>query len=86
MDIEPGQIYRSLDPRDELYGDGPRRIKVVGQPVVDPGQHNFGKVQIATLTQDGREIRRRQVNITQLHAKPVGKNGSARRSGYLLEK
>ncbi|MFJ4902866.1 hypothetical protein [Streptomyces sp. NPDC088727] len=82
--IKQGQVYRSLDPRDELYDEGARLIKIVGMPVTDPGQHNFGKVEIVTMTTDGQEVRRRRISLTQLHMDPTGKNGSPRRTGYVL--
>lgn len=84
--IEPGQVYRSLDPRDEQYGDGPRRIKVVGSPGTLPGGgHYFGKVAVATLTEDGRELRRRVISVDQLHETDINRQGRPRRSGYVLE-
>ncbi|WP_225811297.1 hypothetical protein [Streptomyces spinosus] len=83
--IQPGQIYRSLDPRDELYGEGPRRIKVVGKPMTIPGVWGFGKVQIATLREDGTETRRRRISIDQLHDSPTTRDGQPRRTGYALE-
>lgn len=82
--IQPGQIYRSLSNRHHPV-DGPIRIKVVGKPVATPGLYGFGKVAIVTVTPTGREIRRRLIDITHLHAGPIGRNGVRLRTGYVLE-
>lgn len=83
--IEQGQIYYSLDPREETYGNGVRRIKIIGGPVSTPGAYGFGKAEVVTLTEDGREIRLRRIAVGQLHAGPIGKNGKKRVTGYSLE-
>jgi hypothetical protein len=83
--IERDQVYYSLDPREEMYGNGVRRIKIVGRPGTLPGGQHFGKVEVATLTDDGREIRRRLININQLHASPTKDDGTPRVTGYALE-
>ncbi|TFI30153.1 hypothetical protein [Streptomyces sp. 4R-3d] len=77
--IQPGQTYRSADPR------GGPRIKVVGEPISVAGLHNSGKVDVVTLTKDGREIRRRPIEVTQLHATATTRDGTPRRTGYVLE-
>ncbi|WP_405824163.1 hypothetical protein OG705_29020 [Streptomyces sp. NBC_00838] len=82
--IQPGQIYRSLSNRHHP-ADGPTRIKVVGEPISIAGLHNSGKVDVVTLTKDGREIRRRPIEVTQLHATNTTRDGKPRRAGYLLE-
>lgn len=82
--IEPGQTYRSLG--DPYPHDEPRRIKVVGEPIPTWGRYGgYGKVDIVTLTADGREIRRRAIEASQLHAGPIGRNGKPLRTGYVLE-
>lgn len=83
--IEPGQVYYSLDPRIEQYYDAPRRIKIVSEMITTPGLHGFGKVDVVTLTDDGREIRRRSILTTQLHAGPIGESGRRLKHGYALE-
>lgn len=82
--IQPGQTYRSLSNRHHPC-DGPRRIKVVGKPGTVPGIWGFGKVDVVTLTEDGREIRRRAIEISQLHDSPTTASGQPRRTGYTLE-
>ncbi|MGW1409419.1 hypothetical protein [Streptomyces sp. NPDC002403] len=84
MNIQPGQIYRSLTNR-HAHGGGPVRIKVVGEPHTIPGGWNFGKVDVVTLTETGREIRRRNIEVTQLHDSATTKDGKPRRTGYVLE-
>jgi hypothetical protein len=81
--IEPGQIYRSLG--DPYPYDEPRRIKVVDLPGRTPGMYGFGKVDVVTLTENGREIRRRAIEATQLHDSDTTKTGDKRRTGYVLE-
>ncbi|MFE9461653.1 hypothetical protein [Streptomyces californicus] len=82
--IQPGQIYRSLSNRHHP-ADGPARIKVVGEPVSIVGLYHFGKVAVVTVTTDGREIRRRAIEVTQLHATATTRDGAPRRTGYVLE-
>ncbi|MFJ4624265.1 hypothetical protein [Streptomyces sp. NPDC088812] len=81
--IEPGQIYRSLG--DPYPYTEPRRIKVVGDPITTWGRYGYGKVDVVTLTTDGREIRRRAIETSQLHAGPIGHHGRPLRTGYVLE-
>ncbi|WP_217143773.1 hypothetical protein [Streptomyces sp. AC627_RSS907] len=81
--IRIGQIYRSLG--DPYPYDEPRRLKVVGLPVTTPSPYGFGKVDVVTLTESGREIRRRAIEATQLHDSPTTRNGKPRRTGYVLE-
>ena len=84
MSIEPGQIYRSLSNRHHPV-DGPTRIKVVGTVQSIPGVWGFGKVDVVTLTSNGREVRRRAIEATQLHESATTKDGKPRRNGYALE-
>ncbi|MGW0948510.1 hypothetical protein ACWD4O_38970 [Streptomyces sp. NPDC002623] len=81
--IQPGQIYRSVG--DPYPYTEPRRIKVVGKPITTPGLYGFGKVDVVTLTENGREIRRRAIEVTQLHASDTTGTGSKRCNGYVLE-
>lgn len=83
MNIQPGQIYRALG--DPYPYTEPRRIKVVGKPITISGLYNSGKVDIVTLTETGREIRRRAIEVAQLHDSPTTRNGQPRRTGYALE-
>ncbi|TXJ78593.1 hypothetical protein E2C11_16430 [Streptomyces lavendulae] len=83
--IEPGQIYRSCQPVRSEPEPRHIRIKVVGKPMTIPGVWGFGSVNIVTLTADGREIRRRAIECTQLHATPTTRSGQPRRTGYALE-
>lgn len=83
--IEIGQVYRNLDPRVEKYGDGPARIKIVSAPGTVPGAPGFGKAVVVTLTDGGRELRRRPMDVRQLHESATTGSGQPRRSGYALE-
>ena len=82
--IKSGQVYRSLG--DPYPYDEPRRIKVIGEPGTVPGGgHIFGKVDVVTLTETGREIRRRAIDVSQLHDSDTTSDGKTRRTGYVLE-
>lgn len=81
--IQPGQIYYSLG--DPYPYDEPRRIKIVGKPGATPGLYGFGRVDVVTLTEVGREIRRRTIDTSQLHDSDTTKSGAKRRTGYALE-
>ncbi|MFB7917064.1 hypothetical protein [Streptomyces sp. NPDC056061] len=84
MTVAPGQVYRSLSKRHHPV-DGAIRIKVVGRPNTDPGGWRFGKVDIVTITRDGREIRRRAIEMSQLHDSGTTRDGRPRRTGYVRE-
>lgn len=85
MTIQPGQIYRSLSNRHHP-ADGPVRIKVVGAPSpYNLNRYEHGRATVVTLTRNGREIRKRRINASQLHATPLTPNGQPRRTGYVLD-
>lgn len=81
--IRPGQIYRSLG--DPYPYSEPRRIKVVSEPETLLGICLVGKVDVVTLTQDGRELRYRAIEVTQLHDSDATIDGQPRRTGYVLD-
>lgn len=83
--IQPGQTYRAVQSSPADPRGGHRRIKVVGKPCTIPGVWGFGKVDVVTVTDDGREIRRRSIEASQLHATATTHNGQPRRAGYVLE-
>lgn len=85
MPIEPGQVYRSALPIPSEPGEHYRRIKVVDELIATPGVYGFNKVDVATLTETGREIRRRAIEVTQLHDTATTHDGKPRRNGYVLE-
>lgn len=78
--IQPGQEYAACASRPD---DQPR-IRVVGQPVTTPGVYGFGKVRVATITADGREIRPRAIETAQLHPTGLTRDGQPRKTGYRL--
>ncbi|MFJ8016205.1 hypothetical protein [Streptomyces sp. NPDC096339] len=82
--IQPGQTYRSLSNRHHP-DDVPVRIKVVGTPITIPGVWGYGKVDVVTITAAGREVRRRAIEASQLHATATTREGQPRRTGYVLE-
>lgn len=82
--IQPGQTYRSLSNRHHPT-DGPVRIKVISAPLGAQDLDGIRKVQIATLTNTGREIRPRWIRADKLHPSPKGAYGQPRRTGYVLE-
>ncbi|MFE4867677.1 hypothetical protein [Streptomyces sp. NPDC056682] len=86
MPIEPGQIYLSVNPSTSDPRNGHRRIKVVGRVITIPGVWGYGKVEVVTLTESGREVRRRSIEAAQLHATATTREGKPRRAGYVLER
>lgn len=68
--IQPGQTYRSLDPR------GGPRIRIVAST---PGSNRV------TVVDANTGKRPRSVFATALHASPITKAGQPRRTGYALE-
>ncbi|MFE2850619.1 hypothetical protein ACFXJO_05725 [Streptomyces lavendulae] len=82
--IQPGQIYVSLSNRHHPV-DGPTRIKVIDAPATVAGLYHYGKAVVVTVTRTGREVRRRSVECSQLHATATTHDGQPRRTGYVLE-
>lgn len=79
--IRPGQIYESL--QQTCVYDGVNtytRIKVLSRP----GLYSSWRVQVATITPDGREIRPRMLDSRQLHESGTTQGGQPRRTGYRL--
>lgn len=70
MTIQPGQTYRSADPRELI------RILIT---TYTPGDTRAHIVDAAT----GK--RPRQILVHTLHQTPTTKTGQPRRSGYILE-
>lgn len=79
--IQPGQTYRAVSPTPSDPEGRHIRIKVVWVPA------SFweGKVNVVTVLADGREIRRRAIEASQLHASATTRDGQPRRTGYVLE-
>lgn len=77
--IERGQEYERHDRREGVT----TRIRVIGDSV--PWWDNSGKVRIATVGPDGRELRPRYIATRQLHATgTVGAEELPRKAGYAL--
>lgn len=74
--IKKDQVYVACDPRDEG-----RTIKVVDVY----GDSRSGKVGVVTLTDDGRELRRRDMDVSVLHQSRFTRDGAVRRAGYALD-
>ncbi|MEU8740532.1 hypothetical protein [Streptomyces halstedii] len=71
MTIKPGQIYRSADPRD-THREPIRITAYDGTNRADVVDAYSGK-------------KPRSILINSLHASPTTKNGTPRRTGYVLE-
>ncbi|RPK56215.1 hypothetical protein EES43_24545 [Streptomyces sp. ADI96-02] len=82
--IQPGQTYRSLSNRHHP-ADGPTRIRITRAPLGTADLDGMRKVQVVTLTWDGREIRPRWMRADRLHATATTRDGTPRRAGYVLE-
>ncbi|MFI5739176.1 hypothetical protein ACIA9I_12475 [Streptomyces anulatus] len=83
--IQPGQTYRSASPIKSDPQQRHTRIKVVDELIGKPGVYGLNKVDIVTITDNGREIRRRAVEVTQLHTTATTRDGTPRRTGYVQE-
>lgn len=83
--IQPGQTYRAIQPTASDPRGEHRRIKVVGKLITHHGVWGYAKVDVVTLTAGGREIRRRPIEVGQLHATATTRTGQPRRTGYVLE-
>jgi len=83
MSIHAGQIYQSVSNRHHPV-DGPVRIRVVSEPSRFHGVYGYGKVQVETVRPDGTGVRRRRIELTQLHESATTRAGEPRRNGYVL--
>ena len=79
--IKAGQIYESCQPTFVVDGEPVHtRIRIVGAP----DWTRTGKTTVATLTEDGRALRPRSLETSQLHASGTTRTGAPRRTGYRL--
>ncbi|MFF5703442.1 hypothetical protein ACFY7H_13175 [Streptomyces sp. NPDC012794] len=70
MTIQPGQTYRSADPRDAI------RIRISGYT------HGHDHALVVDAVSGKRP---RWIQVTALHATNLTKAGKPRRTGYVLE-
>lgn len=84
--VAKGQEYEAVQPVRSEPKPRHARIRVVGRPRTIPGIYGFGKVDVVTLTADGRELRRRAIEMCQLHAAGLTAAGQPRKTGYRLVK
>lgn len=82
MKIQPGDIFESLS-NQHHPNDGPVRIKVLATPASTLGFCGPWMVKVATITRDGREIRRRDVDIAKLYESRTKDDGTLRRTGFV---
>lgn len=83
--IKPGQVYVACAPIPSEPQPRYRRIRVVAEPITTWGRHGCGKVTVETVLPDGRGIRRRVIETSQLHPTAITKDGTSRRGGYALQ-
>lgn len=83
--IEIGDVYVSCKPVASMPDAHYIRIRVVGEPITTFGRYGYGKVDVVTIAADGREVRRRALEASQLHATATTRDGRLRRTGYVLE-
>lgn len=62
-----------------VTADGKRRVVVLHVPIV------WGNPYVATITDDGREIRHRHVPYDRFHDSKWTQNETVRTTGYILE-
>lgn len=80
--IIEGQVYESVSDRVPAPGrpDGiPRRIRIAREPI-----RWHGKVFVETVQSDGRRVRGRWMETSDLHASAMTRYGEPRRRGYVL--
>ncbi len=77
--IEGGQVYVQV--KSDYYTGERRRIVVLRAP----GLSDRRKALVATLTENGRRIRARWINVAELHEDILTRHGHPRRNGYALE-
>jgi hypothetical protein len=87
--ITAGQIYEAVAAKDRVPSPGerngmPRRIRVVSEPSPFHGVYGYGKVMVETVLPDGRGVRRRRIELSELHESATTKHGQPRRNGYVL--
>ncbi|OLT13045.1 hypothetical protein BJF79_03860 [Actinomadura sp. CNU-125] len=83
--IRVGQVYEPCQPTFVVDGmETYTWIRVLSKPIGTPGLYGFGKVQVATITPEGREVRPRRLAVSELHASGTTKHGERRRTGYRL--
>lgn len=80
--ITAGQIYEAV--RTDRAFTSLRRIRVVSEPSRFNGVYGYGKVMVETVLPDGRGVRRRRIELSQLHESATTKTGEPRRNGYVL--
>ncbi|MFJ2778112.1 MULTISPECIES: hypothetical protein [unclassified Kitasatospora] len=86
MTIQPGQIYRAVCPNRADPLERHIRIKVTAEPNrFNLSRWTAGKVQVVTLTDEGREVRPRSIKVNKLHASATTRDGQPRRTGYVIE-
>ncbi|MFC8704095.1 hypothetical protein ACFUIV_18165 [Streptomyces anulatus] len=83
--IQPGQTYRSASPSKSDPQQRHTRIRITSAPLGAADLDGMRKVQVVTITSDGREIRPRWMRADKLHTTPTTRDGVSRRTGYLLE-
>ena len=84
MTIRAGQIYQAVKPNAADPYCVLRRIRVVTNPSRFHGVYGYGKVEVETLRPDGTGVRRRRIELTQLHQSATTRAGEPRRNGYVL--
>lgn len=82
--IEPGQVYVAVKASRSIPGEHRTRIRVVDCGPAYPAW-GWSKTTVETVLPDGRGVRRRAIETTQLHASATTRDGQPRRTGYVLE-
>jgi hypothetical protein len=76
--IAAGQIYTRHDPVENVT----YRVRVIRGPI---NGYGGGKAWVESLLPDGRAVRQRPIEASQLHDSPTTRAGQPRRTGYVLE-
>lgn len=82
--IEAGQVYVAVKASPSMPGEHRVRIRVVDCGAGYPSW-GWSKTTVETVLPDGRGVRRRAIETTELHASATTRDGRPRRTGYVLE-
>lgn len=80
--VEPGQVFFECGLREDRPA---RRVRVKAVFPYGSDWVPAGMAFIASLLDDGREMRLRAIKLGKLHLNPRNQYGQPRRQGYLLE-
>lgn len=79
--IKKGQQYFDISASDSIDA---RIVQIMEDVQPIPGADRFGKIGVCTVTNDGRLIRWRRVEVSNFHDTDLTQSGRKRKVGYVL--